>query len=334
MPNNIEMPKVTVLMSVYNGEKYLREAIDSILNQTFKNFEFLVINDGSTDSTAEILQSYQDPRIKIINNEKNMGLTGSLNKGLKLAKGEYIARMDADDISLPLRLEKEVEFLDKNPELGLVGILYEVIDEAGNSFGIVKYPTTDKEIKRRLLEGNPFGHGSVMLRKECIVNVGFYRPEFKYAQDFDLLLRISEKYEVLNISEPLYKFRISLNSLQKKVEQDGYAALGRELAKERKKFGKDKLQIGNKSEINKILKLIPSVSWIERRKVLSQTYYSWGSRLFHKGNHQGARRWIRQAIFYNTFSVNAWKILALTFLNPSTMDKLRKVKVIIRKKLR
>ncbi len=116
-----EKPRVTVLMSVYNGEKYLREAIDSILNQTFKDFEFLIIDDGSTDSSADIIRSYTDFRIRLIQNEKNIGLTRSLNKGLKLAKGEYIARMDVDDISLPIRFEKQVSFLDKYEDVKLVG---------------------------------------------------------------------------------------------------------------------------------------------------------------------------------------------------------------------
>jgi len=114
-------PKVTVLMPVYNGEKYLNEAIDSILGQTFKDFKFLIINDGSTDGTADILKSYKDSRIKVTNNEKNIGLTKSLNKGLKMAKSEYIARMDADDISLPTRLQKQVEFMDSHPKVGVCG---------------------------------------------------------------------------------------------------------------------------------------------------------------------------------------------------------------------
>ena len=181
---------------------------------------------------------------------------------------------------------------------------------------------------------NPFGHGSVMLRKEYIENIGFYRTEFKYVQDLDFFLRISEKCEVVNISEPLYKFRISLNSLKKKVEQDRYATLARELAKERRKFGKDKLQIGNKTEINKILKKIHSISWIERRKVLAQTYYSWGYRLFYKGDYRRARMWILKALFYNAFSVNAWLILTLTFLSPSMVDIIRKIKAMVRERLR
>jgi glycosyltransferase involved in cell wall biosynthesis len=114
-------PKVTVLMSVYNGEEHLREAIDSILNQTYKNFEFLIIDDGSTDGSVNIIRSYLDPRIRLIKNKKNIGITRSLNKGLKLARGEYIARMDDDDIAFPERLEKQVRFLNEHVNVGLVG---------------------------------------------------------------------------------------------------------------------------------------------------------------------------------------------------------------------
>ena len=122
-------PKVAVLMSVYNGEKYLREAINSILSQTFNDFEFLIINDGSTDGTADILKSYTDSRIKIINNEKNIGLTKSLNKGLKIAKGEYIARQDADDISMPERLKEEVAFLEIHKDYAVVGTFVKILNE-------------------------------------------------------------------------------------------------------------------------------------------------------------------------------------------------------------
>ena len=116
-------PKVTVLMPVYNCEKYLRESIESILNQTFKDFEFLIINDGSSDKSAEIVESYNDNRINFVQNEKNIGLAASLNRGLDIAKGEYIARMDADDISLPERLEKQVRFMETNPQIGICGQL-------------------------------------------------------------------------------------------------------------------------------------------------------------------------------------------------------------------
>ena len=114
-------PKVTVLMPVYNGEKYLKEAITSILLQTFDDFEFLIINDGSSDASVDIIQSFRDPRIRLVHNDTNIGLIATLNKGLKLAHGKYVARMDQDDISLPRRLEKQTYFMDNNPDVGVCG---------------------------------------------------------------------------------------------------------------------------------------------------------------------------------------------------------------------
>lgn len=199
--------KVTVLMSVYNGEKYLREAIDSILNQTFRNFEFLIINDGSTDRTAEILESYNDPRIKIINNERNMGLTKSLNKGLKMARGEYIARMDADDISEPNRLKKQVEFLDMHPSIGVVGINSYIIDESGNILTKMERPTSHEKIIAKILGENQMVHGSLMMRKKLLETRGYYDEEFVLAQDYELLLRLSSITKLANLSEQLHRWR-------------------------------------------------------------------------------------------------------------------------------
>ena len=128
-------PKITVLMPVYNGEKYLREAIGSILNQTFNDFEFLIINDSSTDSTREIILSYDDTRIRLEDNEKNIGLTHSLNKGLRLAKGKYVARMDADDISLPDRLEKQLAVIENNTDVSIVACWIDIIDKNNTYIG-------------------------------------------------------------------------------------------------------------------------------------------------------------------------------------------------------
>ena len=201
-------PKVTVLMSVYNGEKYLNEAIDSILGQTFKDFEFLIVNDGSTDKTAEILESYNDPRIKIINNRKNIGLTKSLNIGLRVAKGEYIARQDADDISMPERLKKEVEFLEKHRDYAVVGTFLKILNEDSEIIFTLEKPIEDTNIREFLKKDNCIAHGSVMIRKTYLLNVGLYYNEFiEESQDYELWLRISEKYKMYNIPEYLYMWR-------------------------------------------------------------------------------------------------------------------------------
>lgn len=200
-------PRVTVLMSVYNGEKYLREAIDSILSQTFKDFEFLIINDCSTDRTAEIMESYTDPRVRIVYNETNIGLTKSLNKGLKLAKGEYVARMDADDISLPERLQKQVEFLDVHPEVGVLGTWAEVIDESGGCVFEWRMPEDPALLKWLMVFANNLIHASVMFRRCVIEPLGYYDSAVRCSQDYDLWCRACSKTSLCNLPVILMRWR-------------------------------------------------------------------------------------------------------------------------------
>lgn len=199
-------PKVTVLMSVYNGEKFLQESIKSILEQTFKDFEFLIIDDGSSDGSKEIVQSFNAPRIILIENEKNIGLAQSLNKGLKLAKGQYIARMDADDISLPDRLEKQVSFMDNNPEIDVCGSWIKLFDNKKSS--IRKYPEKDLEIKAHLFFNSYIAHPTVILRKCSFQKYNlFYSSDFKAAQDFDLWTRAAKNCNFTNLPEVLLLHR-------------------------------------------------------------------------------------------------------------------------------
>lgn len=201
--------KVTVLMSVYNGEKYLKEAVDSILNQTFTDFEFLITNDASTDKSMEILRSYNDSRIKIVSNEKNLGLTKSLNKGLSLAKGEYIARMDADDISDPYRLEKQVYFLDMHPEIGILGTQYRLFDSNSRNSKIMVVPTCDVQIRWNLLFKCTFAHPTVMIRKNVLlVNKLKYDEAFFVAEDYELWTRLLKYTRGANLKECLLQYRI------------------------------------------------------------------------------------------------------------------------------
>ena len=180
-------PLVSVVMSVYNGERYLREAIGSILNQTFRDFEFLMINDGSSDRTAEILKDYNINRIKIIKNERNIGLTKSLNKGLRIARGEYIARQDADDVSAPDRLEKEVNFLETHRDYAVVGTFVKILNEDSEVIGLLDRLTADTQIRKCLGTDNCITHGSTMIRKKCLLNVGFYDESIARAQDLSLI---------------------------------------------------------------------------------------------------------------------------------------------------
>ena len=200
-------PKVTVLMSVYNGEKYLRKAIESILKQTFTDFEFLIINDGSTDYSGEIFRSYSDPRIRFVSNSANRGLTRSLNTGLKLAKGEYVARIDADDVAFQNRLQVQVAFLDAHLDVCLLGGSYEVIDENGVVMSTEQVLADPLSIRFCLLFDNPVCHSSVMFRRSAVLEVGGYDENVRIGQDFDLWNRLVTRGKIVQMDKPLVQLR-------------------------------------------------------------------------------------------------------------------------------
>ncbi len=251
----MKQPVVSIIMSVYNGEAFLAGAIESILCQTYRDFEFIMIDDCSQDKTEKIIKSYGDKRIMYVHNEKNLGLPASLNKGLFLSHGRYIARQDHDDVSVPQRLEKEVAFLEEHPDIALVGSHSKLIDQAGHVFSMLCPPTQDKVIKERLKEHNSFCHGSVLFRKEVIKKVGAYREKAKYIEDYDLWLRIAEHYNLANIDMPLYLLRRTISSLSTRnlVTQNYYHLLIRELSRERRERGHDSLDELDLSDIGGVL---------------------------------------------------------------------------------
>lgn len=207
------MPIVTVLMAVYNSDRYLRQAIDRILQQTFQDFEFLIINDGSTDTSGEIIPSYRDRRIRLIDNEQNLGLPRSLNRGLKLAQGDLIARQDADDISEPERLAKQVAFLSSHPDVALLGTWYRKIDGCGNFIGDRPLPCHPTDLRWSLLFYCPFVHTSVMLRKQVVEQVGFYDETITYGENYDFWGRIARQFAVANLDQFLVQYRINHSSM-------------------------------------------------------------------------------------------------------------------------
>lgn len=208
--------KVSVIMPVYNGEKYLTKAIDSILNQTFRDFELIVIEDGSTDSTSELLAAFKDKRIRVVCNKKNIGVTNSLNIGLRQAKGDYIARCDADEINHPKRFERQVNFLNHHSDVVLVGSSVILINQDNMVIGKVDFPQTHEEICRKIIVRNSIAHPTVMFRKKTIEQVGFYRSIFNGAEDYDLWFRMLHKGKVQNLPEYLVKRRIHDNVVTNK----------------------------------------------------------------------------------------------------------------------
>lgn len=205
MTQTTEIP-LSVLMPVYNCEKYLKKAIESILSQTYSNFEFLIINDGSTDHSEEIIKSYSDPRITYVSNKKNQGIVKTLNKGIDLSKGKYIARMDADDIALPNRLQEQIQFMQTHPEYKVCGSWAITIKDEGDKAYKMRRPLLSDDIKVEHLFRNSFIHPSVILDAETVKKLK-YSADYQYAEDYFLFSQIALKYKVANLKSPLLLYR-------------------------------------------------------------------------------------------------------------------------------
>ena len=222
-------PKISVIMSVYNGEKYLKEAIESVLNQTFTDFEFIIVNDGSTDDSLKIIKSYADKRVRLIDNETNIGLTRSLNKAIEQARGEFVARQDADDVSLPGRFEEQIRYFERYPETALLGTGIYIIDEGGKVSG---KKAAQENPGESLFKSNRFNHGSTMFRSAVVRKLGGYNELLRYCQDYELWLRMAKSHEVRNLKQALYKLRSHDENIQfrKRDEAALYHLLAQRLA--------------------------------------------------------------------------------------------------------
>jgi len=212
----VNTPLISVIEPFYNCRQYIQHATTSILNQTYSNFELILIDDGSTDDTAAEILKFNDKRIRLIRQE-NKGLAESLNFGLKIAKGEFIARQDGDDISHPQRFEKQLDYFSKNKNTALVGTWSKIIDNDGKETGrFHKHPTEDLELKFDLFFDNPFVHSSVMFRKEVIEKSGLYNTKIhSLVQDFEYWFRISRNYNIANIGEVLHEYREQKKSISR-----------------------------------------------------------------------------------------------------------------------
>jgi glycosyltransferase involved in cell wall biosynthesis len=203
----VTAPRVSVVMPVYNGERYLREAMDSILTQTFTGFELLVIDDGSTDGSAGIVRSYSDSRIRLVANPTNEGLAAVRNRGIDESRGELLAWLDADDISLPTRLAEQVQALDGDPALALCGTWVRTLGSAGEEEW--RYPTDSSFLRCRLLFDGPFATSSVMLRRSVLMREGLrFDAEFPPAEDYEVWERLSRVHRVCNLPQVLVRYRV------------------------------------------------------------------------------------------------------------------------------
>ncbi len=211
--DKIISPKVSVLLPVYNAATYLREAVESILGQSFTDFEFLIINDGSTDASEEIIESYLDSRIRYIKNEKNIGLVATLNRGIELATGEYIARMDADDISLPERFARQVAYMDQHPEVGACGTAFQFF---GDSEYISRNPEDFRQAFTLLSNNSSLGHPTSMIRRSVLMQHHIrYEEEYEYAADFAFWIRISQVSYLSSLPDVLLRYRWHADNMSK-----------------------------------------------------------------------------------------------------------------------
>jgi glycosyltransferase involved in cell wall biosynthesis len=292
-------PAVSVVFRAYNCDKYIGQAIESILAQTFQDFEIVVVDDGSTDGTAAILQAYgqRDPRIKVIRNQPNQGPVRTMNIGLRYARGEFIAVHDSDDMSLPQRLETQVNFLRANPQIALVGGGAYFIDEEGEILRIGTLPRKGPEEVRQLLsEGRTFIHTSVMYRRRCIEAIGWYDEFFAYSHDYDMLIRMADAFDLVYDPEPLVKWR-KLNSGITGRKKQAQAAFG-ELARLRHKAQKEGTILDLQQEYNRLITSAERADHGERQQPSSDAsyYYNIGVQLLEQGKHQTARRRFGQAL--------------------------------------
>jgi glycosyltransferase involved in cell wall biosynthesis len=233
-------PTISVVMSVYNGKMFLRESINSILSQSFSDFEFIIIDDGSTDGSSELLDRYshRDGRVRIIH-QTNCGLSDALNRGASIAYGKYIARMDADDISMKDRLSRQVDVMEKHPEIGAIGGAIEIINSRDNILGVRRFPTGDHMIRTSLFNGTcALCHPAVMMRTEVFLRAGGYRRVVVDAEDYDLWLRIAEHSEFANLKAPVLKYRSHLGQVSvQKFKRQALSALAARAAAEARRRG-------------------------------------------------------------------------------------------------
>lgn len=213
-PQKPQLPQVTVLMAVFNGEAYLRRAVESVLSQTFEDFEFLIVEDGSTDSSPQILSSFDDPRVHVISNGRNIGLAASLNVGLRISRGQFIARMDADDICTPGRLEKQVDVMRVNPRLAFVGSGYRMIDADGETVGTKITALDEFQLRWVALFHTPIAHPTTLVRRSVLSEYDLiYDERYRSAQDYDFWLRILDHGEGSVLRDVLLDYRCHDDSI-------------------------------------------------------------------------------------------------------------------------
>jgi glycosyltransferase involved in cell wall biosynthesis len=292
-------PPITVLLAVYNGQQYLRESLDSVLAQTFTDFEFLIIDDGSTDQTLPILRECEkrDARVRLVS-RPNKGLTNTLNEGLSLARGEFLARMDADDVCLPTRFEKQIAYLRQHPECVLLGSRVLLMDPEGMPIREMCMEQTHEEIDAAHLgRGWPVVHPATMMRMSALNQIGGYRDEFNTLEDLDLFLRLAEVGKLANLPEILLRYRQHFASVthSKEETQNQIRQAIYDQTRQRRGLPPD-------SPPPAPARKKP------RQKYEQHRFWAWSA--LKAGNKRTARKHAIKTIKGAPFSVDSWRLLA------------------------
>ena len=312
-------PTISVVMPVYNAEKYVREAIESILNQTFENFEFIIIDDGSIDGSAEIVKSYKDPRVIVIQQE-NKGNPVARNAGNGIAEGKYIASMDADDISHPNRLSKQFDYMENHKTCVALATDGIIIDEQGNRICSSKNTLTEEELRKQLPERNPFTHGSMMIRKDVLSMCGGYK-ELRNGSDILLWIDLQKHGELHILDESLYYYRITPGS----VDSNSSKKLSRELVE----LSINYYDTGKISR-NDLLAVERVRNSIENNESKGKSHYHLRvgkAYLEHTRNLLVARRHLLDSVKCEITNWNAWFNLLLSFCPRTVIDGWKKLRI-------
>lgn len=313
--NNHPVPRVSLLIAVHNAAQFLRQAISSVLSQTYRDFELIVVDDFSSDGSLAILQSFGDPRIRIIKHDANLGASIARNDALAEARGEFVAILDADDVCAPERLERQVAFLEANPKVGLVGCgIYDNTDVNGTVLHRSQLPLDNQTIQRTLMNEWCFLHSSIMFRKSLQEVVGGYREAFEPAEDHDFVLRILELCHAHNLPEPLVSYRLNPKGLSvsghRQVNEARSAAI--RLAKQRRSGQIEDLAAETsrlfewKRRRNAARGLIAGFYKWRDAMYAANRYYRIGCQELSKGRLVNAHRCFVQSLRTNGLFVKSW----------------------------
>jgi glycosyltransferase involved in cell wall biosynthesis len=308
------MPAVSVILPAYNAERYIDSAVASICVQTFADFEFVIVNDGSTDGTEALLRRWaeKDARIKLIS-RPNAGLVRSLNEAIEMSAAPLIARMDADDLAMPDRFEKQVRFMREHPEVVLLGTSYELMDADGRKLHVLRQPTDDATLQKHCLAGRtPICHPSAVFRRDAFFRAGAYKEDHWPGEDLDLWLRLGEVGKLACLDDVLLRYRLHPGSISESKQEKQIEAIRRVCLEAAKRRGIDtafdadkgwREQDGHNGRVQQLLK------------------YGWWA--FNSGEQSTARWYGRRAVRESPLSSAAWKLLAVSLLKAAPVTEAR-----------